>query len=155
PITDPTCAASAGVLDVARGDWAGDLIAALGLPRSLFPPVRPSGERAGGLTPAMAEATGLPAGLPVFAGIGDNQASFLGRVPDRDDTVLVNVGTGGQVAVWAPAYAFDPRLETRPFPGDGYLLVSAGLSGGSAYAQLERFFRDWESALQGAPSQRS
>jgi sugar (pentulose or hexulose) kinase len=155
PITDPTCAASAGVLDVARGDWADDLIAALVLPRSLFPPVRLSGERAGGLTPAMAEATGLPAGLPVFAGIGDNQASFLGSVADPDDTVLVNVGTGGQVAVWTPTYVFDPRLETRPFPGDGYLLVSAGLSGGSAYAQLERFFRAWEGALQGAPSERS
>jgi sugar (pentulose or hexulose) kinase len=89
----------------------------------------------------MALQTGLPAGLPVCVGIGDNQASFLGSVADRDDSVLVNVGTGGQVAVWSPRYLFDPQLETRPFPGGGYLLVSAGLSGGAAYAVLERFFR--------------
>ncbi len=149
PITDPTCAASAGVLDVARGGWAFDLIADLGLPREVFPPVRPSGTHAGGLTSAFAQATGLPAGLPIFSGIGDNQASFLGSVADRTNSVLVNVGTGGQVAVWSPHFAYDPHLETRPFPGDGYLLVSAGLSGGAAYAQLERFFRSVATEVAG------
>src|SRR5262245_55332062 len=29
PVTDPTCAASAGVLDVARGDWDGEALLAL------------------------------------------------------------------------------------------------------------------------------
>jgi sugar (pentulose or hexulose) kinase len=141
PVTDPTCAASAGVLDVARGEWAFDLLDALGLPRDLFPPVHPSGSRLGLLASAIAEKIGLPQGIPVFSGIGDNQASFLGSVADREHSVLVNVGTGGQVAVWSPTFAHDPLLETRPFPGDGFLLVSAGLSGGAAYAQLERFFR--------------
>jgi sugar (pentulose or hexulose) kinase len=150
PVTDPTCAASAGVLDVAKGDWAFDLIDALGLPRDVFPPVRPSGTYAGLLTHAIVEKLGKPQGVPVYGGIGDNQASFLGSVADRADSVLVNVGTGGQVAVWSPAFAYDPHLETRPFPGDGYLLVSAGLSGGAAYAQLERFFRAVAAEVAGA-----
>ncbi len=141
PVTDPTFAASAGALDVSRGDWADDLLAALQLPRSLLPPVVPSGSRAGTVTAALAEETGLPAGLPVFVGCGDNQASFLGSVADRAAAVLVNVGTGGQVAAWSPHFAVDAALEARPFPGGGYLLVSAGLTGGSAYAALERFFR--------------
>jgi sugar (pentulose or hexulose) kinase len=141
PVTDPTCAASAGVLDLARGDWADDLLAALDLPRELLPPVKPSGSRAGGLTGAMALKTWLPQGLPVFVGLGDNQASFLGSVADRAAGVLVNVGTGGQVVMWSPHLAFARALETRPFPGGGCLFVAAGLSGGSAYALLERFFR--------------
>jgi sugar (pentulose or hexulose) kinase len=140
-VTDATCAASAGLLDVRRGDWADDLVAALGLPRGVLPPVRPSGERRGGLTEAMARETRLPAGLPVLVGLGDNQASFLGSAGRAVGTLLVNVGTGGQVAAFTPTFAYHPELETRPFPGGGFLLVSAGLVGGAAYAALERFFR--------------
>jgi sugar (pentulose or hexulose) kinase len=140
PVTDPTLAASAGLLDVRAGNWCRDLIDCLGLPNKLFPPVRPSGERRGGLVEAVAKETGLPVGLPVFVGIGDNQASFLGSVAQPEETTLVNVGTGGQVAVFAPNFVYDSALETRPFLGGGFLLVSAGLSGGAAYALLEQFF---------------
>jgi sugar (pentulose or hexulose) kinase len=113
PVTDATCAASSGLFHVEAGYWDSDSIGALGLPASLFPTVRLSGEPLGHLTPAMAAATGLPAGLPVFGGIGDNQASFLGSVADRDESLLVNVGTGGQVAIYTERYTFDPLLETR------------------------------------------
>ena len=140
PSTDPTCAASSGALDLKRLDWDDETLSALGLPREMFPPVVASGTRLGGLTGPMAEATGLVEGLPVFVGVGDNQASFFGSVADRAASVLVNVGTGGQVATWCSRARYDGRIETRPF-FDGYLLVSAGLSGGAAYAALERFFR--------------
>jgi sugar (pentulose or hexulose) kinase len=140
PVTDATCAASAGLLDVFRGDWDRGLIQSLGLPREMFPPVRPCGEKRGVVSAAMAGETGLAPGLPVFVGLGDNQASFLGSVGQPDAT-LVNVGTGGQVAVFTPAFASDSELETRPFPGGGFLLVAAGLVGGASYAVLERFFR--------------
>jgi sugar (pentulose or hexulose) kinase len=142
PITDATCAASSGLLNVALGDWDQDALVALELQRSLFPEVRLSGERLGGLTSEAAAATGLPAGLPVFGGIGDNQASFLGSVGNPADSVLVNVGTGGQVAVFSDRFIWDALLETRPFPRGGFLLVSAGLAGGASYAALERFFRE-------------
>src|SRR5205823_397680 len=102
PVTEASCAASAGVFDLAAGDWSGALLASLDLPRELFPPVRPAGTRCGGLTANLALFTGLPEGLPVFVGIGDNQASFLGSVAGRERSVLVNVGTGGQVAQWTP-----------------------------------------------------
>jgi len=142
PATDPTCAASSGVWHLAQQQWDVTGLAALGLSPSLFPKVRRSGELLGNLTTQMAEATGLPKGLPVFVGIGDNQAGFLGSVASRADTVLVNVGTGGQVAAHAPNFIYDPSLETRPYPGQGYLLVSAGLCGGGSYAVLERFYRE-------------
>lgn len=137
PTTDPTCAASSGALDVARRDWDDGILGALGLSRGMLPRVVPSGTRAGGL----AAGFGLPAGVPVFVGVGDNQASFFGSVADRESSVLVNVGTGGQVAAWTPDVCQDRQTEARPF-FDGYLAVSAGLAGGAAYAALERFFRE-------------
>jgi sugar (pentulose or hexulose) kinase len=140
-VTDATCAAGSGLLDRHSRDWDADLLAALGLPAALFPPVRPSGERLGGLTPAVAAALDLPAGLPVCGGIGDNQASYLGSVADRVTTVLVNVGTGSQVTVYSPVFVYDPLVETRPYPDEGYLLVAAGLCGGRSYALLEQFYR--------------
>src|SRR5262249_10305933 len=141
PVTDPTCAASAGVFDVGAGTWDAAMIEALGLPRALFSEVRQSGDFLGGLTAEAAARTGLPEGLPVFVGIGDNQASFLGSVAQREDTMLVNVGTGGQVTAFTDTFRYDPRLETRPFPRGGFLVVAAGLCGGGSYAVLERFFR--------------
>lgn len=149
PVTDPTFAASAGVFDVRATAWADDLIAALGLPRSCFPEVRPAGTPLGTITREAAEATGLPAGLPVFLGVGDNQASFLGSVAERDDAELVNIGTGGQVSVFSESFLYVPELETRPFPG-GYLLACVGLTGGRTYALLERFFRQVGRDLFGA-----
>lgn len=140
-VTDPTCAASSGSLDVGRGDWDDPVLSALGLSRALLPRVVRSGSGIGGLKTDSASALGLPAGIPVFVGVGDNQASFLGSVADRTASVLVNVGTGGQVAMWSPHFVHAPQVETRPF-FDGYLVVAAGLSGGAAYATLERFYRD-------------
>jgi sugar (pentulose or hexulose) kinase len=74
-------------------------------------------------------------------------------VADREDTVLVNVGTGGQVNVFTGRFVDDPLLETRPFPGGSYLLVSAGLCGGASYAVLERFFREVGAQLMGVPAE--
>jgi sugar (pentulose or hexulose) kinase len=150
PVTDPTCAASSGALDVGAGKWDAAVIAALGLPPAMFPEVRQSGDPLGGLTAEATARTGLPEGLPVFVGIGDNQASFLGSVARRSDTALVNVGTGGQVTAFTDTFQYDPRLETRPFPRGGFLLVAAGLCGGGSYAVLERFFRAAGEQLFGA-----
>jgi sugar (pentulose or hexulose) kinase len=141
-VTDATCGASSGVLNVRTREWDPELLAALSLPQSLLPEVRPSGEYLGPLASPAAETTGLPAGLPVFVGIGDNQASFLGSVARRDEMVLVNVGTGGQVTAYTGQFLYDPLLETRPFLREGHLLVCAGLCGGHAYALLERFYRE-------------
>jgi sugar (pentulose or hexulose) kinase len=139
-VTDATCGASSGLFDVASGDWDADLLGKLGLLRGLLPDVKLSGALLGGLTASMASTTGLTPGLPVYVGIGDHQASFLGSVGNPAAAVFVNVGTGAQVASYTDRYVWNPLLETRPFPRGGYLLVSAGLCGGASYAALEHFF---------------
>ena len=99
-VTEPSCAGSSGVFNVLTRNWDDEAIGALGLPRSVFPEVREVSEPIGRLTSEIAAQTGLAAGIPICAAIGDHQASFLGSVTDRDTSVLVNVGTGAQVAVF-------------------------------------------------------
>lgn len=89
-------------------------------------------------------------GIPVYAAIGDNQAAFLGAVGDRQDALLVNVGTGSQVAVYSSKFLRVPGLETRPFPDGGWLLVGASLCGGRSYALLESFFRQTVKMVTGS-----
>ena len=141
PLTDPTLAASTGIWNLLTGSWDREALEQLALPRTLFPEVMASGSRIGSISAKTAAESGLPEGMPVFLGLGDHQASFLGAVADPGNSLFINVGTGGQVAAYIDEFQYDPSLETRPFAGGGFELVSAGLTGGKAYATLEAFFR--------------
>ena len=77
----------------------------------------------------------------VTAAIGDNQASFLGSVGNKSNTLLVNMGTGGQISILSDWYFEKDGIEARPFLNGKYLLAGASLCGGKAYALLENFFR--------------
>lgn len=87
-------------------------------------------------------------GIPVTCAVGDNQASFIGSVSDMENSVLVNMGTGGQVS-FLTDNAEDPALEVRPCYGDKYLCVGASLCGGRAFALLEQFLRSCASLVTG------
>lgn len=152
PTTDSTLAASAGVWNLVADNWDAGALACLSLPLSLFPDVLPSGTELGRLTPEGAADTGLPEGLPIYVGLGDHQASFLGAVAEPENSLFINVGTGGQVAAYISEFQYDPSLETRPFPDGAYELVSAGLTGGKAYATLHAFFRAIGKELSGVES---
>ena len=144
PVTDPTLAARWGLYSLVAGAWNAAFLQRLGLEARLFPPVRPSGERLGGLAPDVARQAGLPGGIPVFNALGDTQASFLGSVAEPERTLLLNLGTGGQVCWLVPG--FEPpteAVETRPLLPGCYLRVGASLCGGAAYAWLNRTVRAW------------
>ena len=51
----------------------------------------------------------------VTTAIGDNQASFLGAVGNKDNILLVNMGTGGQISVLSDQYFAENGIEARPF----------------------------------------
>ena len=130
PAVDPTNAASLGVYDLRRRDFDREALLQAGVDADLLP----------AMTEEPVLGTG-PLGRPVTVALGDNQASFLGAVGQPAGTLLVNMGTGGQVSVYSPDYLETEALETRPFPDGGWLLVGASLAGGRSYALLEQFFR--------------
>jgi xylulokinase len=76
-------------------------VEAAGLPHRLFPPVVKAGTPIAGLTAAAAQATGLPEGLPVVAGVHDGIATFIGAglvAPGR--SADVNGTSGGLALCW-------------------------------------------------------
>ena len=89
------------------------------------------------------EALGIYRERIVTTAIGDNQASFLGAAGNENNTLLVNMGTGGQISVLSDQYFTAEGIEARPFLHGTYLLAGASLCGGKAYALLEKFFREF------------
>ncbi len=128
PQTDCTDAASLGFFNVERGCFDTDALKKCGIDINLLPML------SSGYVGSYKDAD-------VYVAIGDNQASFLGATNGEKGSILINVGTGSQFSVYTKDYIECDGLETRPFPGGGYLIVGASLCGGRAYALLENFYR--------------
>ncbi len=144
PVTDPTLAASLGIYDLVSRRWNSSFVSRLELDEGLLPPIRHSGDRLGGMAKVVARTVGLPDGTPVFVALGDNQASFLGTVAEPEQSILVNLGTGGQICWMRPQFESPSEaLETRPLPAGAFLRVGASLCGGAAYAWLNDTARSW------------
>ena len=92
-------------------DWATDICEKLGIDAGLLPPLFESESLAGELRPDAARALGLPAGIAVAVGGADAPAAALGlglaREEDAKGTVLISLGTGGQVL----APLTEPRVD--------------------------------------------
>ena len=149
PVSDPTDAVSWGVYDLNHLGWNFDLIDSLGLDRTLFSNLAESCTPAGQLTDAMAEKLGAKAGIPVSVASGDHQCSFAGTVADYENTVAINVGTGGQASVYVDQPTPRGWLELRPFIQSGYLLAGVGVVGGRTFRTLRDFFNNASRALAG------
>ncbi len=146
-VTDPGDAASWGVYDLVHRAWNEALLTAFHVPGRLMPEVRESGIVLGGLSREMASQTNLPVGLPVCNAIGDNQAAVLGSVPAGSPAIQINVGTGGQINWPIDHFTRLEGMETRHLPVGRLMLVGPGLSGGDAYAWVNRTAAKWLSAF--------
>jgi sugar (pentulose or hexulose) kinase len=74
--TDSSHALKTGY-DLRRDAWPGDVMAALGVPDGMLPRVVRPGAELGRIDRGGAEATGIPAGTPVIAGMTDGCAAQL------------------------------------------------------------------------------
>lgn len=97
-VADPITASTSGLMDMARRQWSAPLAAVLGVDLEKLPEIMPANAVAGGLLPAVADALGLPADVPVVNGCGDAGASTLGAGCTQFGDVSVYLGTTGWVA---------------------------------------------------------
>jgi xylulokinase len=134
--TDPSDATGTSLAD-RDGAWAEALVAGLGLPAALLPPVREAAQTSGALLPAAADALGLPRGLPVATGAGDTLAAALGAGLQRVGDAQLAIGSSAQVIVPRSGWpGFSPRLNVYrsalPAGHPRWCQMAAMLNGGLA-----------------------
>lgn len=131
--TEVVDASSTGIFSTAKRDWAWEWIDQFEFPREIFPPVSESGDIAGTITKSCAEETGLPEGIPVIFGTGDQPAQSIGNGVIREGKLICNIGTGGQISAFAKAPVYDQQLRTNTFCHairDSYTIFGAALCSG-------------------------
>ena len=139
--TDASDASGTLLLDVRRRDWSPELLERLEIDPAWLPRVHEGPEVTGTLLPQVAAELGLPAGVPVAAGGGDNAAAAVGVGVVREGLVSSSVGTSGVLFAHAERFAPDPSGRVHAFchavPG-AYHLMGVTLSAGGSL----RWWRD-------------
>ena len=141
--TEPTDACSTALFDIRRRRWSEEVIRSAGLPASLFPKVIDPEDVAGSLRVAAAREMGLPAGLPVVAGCGDQVAQALAGGVVSPGTASLTVGSGGQLFVPVADPPEVPGRNLHVFchaPEDRWYLLGATLSAGLSLRWLRDLF---------------
>jgi xylulokinase len=150
--SDPSDGSGSLLLDVRRRDWSAEVLQGLEIEREKLPAILPSASLAGQLSPPAAGHLGLPAGLPVVTGAADTAAGLLGAGVTAPGDLLLNLSTGGQLALPSMEVEVDPRGRTHTFcsalePGPGraaWYRLGATLSAGGSL----RWLRDQVFDLQ-------
>lgn len=133
--TEVVDASSTCMFSTPDRDWAWNIIERFGLPRKLFPTVGEPLQIAGTVTRACARETGLPEGIPVIYGSGDQPAQSIGNGVCREGWLVSNIGTGGQISAFVQDPVYDKKLRTNTYchaaPG-GYTMLGATLCAGKS-----------------------
>ncbi|MBD2678150.1 MULTISPECIES: xylulokinase [Nostoc] len=140
--TEPSDASGVGCLNLAKRLWDTDILDALDIKPALFPSVIESTAIAGRLKPEIAARVGLPVGLPVIAGGGDNAAAAIGLGISSSNLNLgsLSIGTSGVIFAPCDRPIPDPQGRVHLFChiDGGYHLLGVTLAAGGSL----RWYRD-------------
>lgn len=136
-VTDVSTALKTGV-DPGTMTWPSQ-IKELGIPFQLLPRVVSPGTQVGEVIPSAAEATGLPAGVPVVAGCTDGTAGCLASGARAPGDLNVTLGTTLVFKAISNSPIIDPQgaVYNHRHPCGGYLPGAASSTGGD---WVEQFF---------------
>jgi rhamnulokinase len=144
-----TIASTSQFYNPVRREFAGELLARLGLDASILAKIVDPGFKLGPLLPEIAEASGLGA-VPVYATGGHDTASAVAAVPaeSSDEWCYISSGTWSLMGVELDAPVITPQSLTENFTNE------AGAAGKIRFLKniagmwlLEECRRDW--ALEG------
>lgn len=105
--TDYSDACGTGLFDLARKEWAEELVETMGLDLSILPRAVPSTAVVGELTSEAAQATGLAPGIPVVIGGGDGVCATAGAGIVGEGSAYVYLGS----SAWLATASRDPLLD--------------------------------------------
>ena len=133
--TDVSDASGMLLLDVATRAWSAPMLELCGLTAGQLPAVHESYEAIGTLLPEVAAELGLPGGVVVCAGAGDNAAAAVGTGCVGAGAMNVSLGTSGTVFI--PTAGFSPvgdRIHSFCHADGGWHLMGCILSAASCNA---------------------
>lgn len=114
-ISDMSDASGTAWLDVGKRDWSEPLLAATDMSIDQMPRLAEGTERAGALRGSIAERLGLPPGIPIAGGAGDNAASACGIGATEPGAAFVSLGTSGVLFTTTERFLADPASAVHAF----------------------------------------
>jgi xylulokinase len=133
--TDASDASGTLLLDVRARDWSDEILEALEIPRAWLPRVYEGPEVTGTVRDDIAGELGLPRGLPVAAGGGDNAAAAVGVGVVQEGSVSTSIGTSGVLFAHRDAFTPDASGRVHAFchaVPDAFHLMAVTLSAGGS-----------------------
>jgi xylulokinase len=113
--TDFSLASRTLALDLHNLRWAEELLEEVGIPPSLFAPLRESGSRLGTVTREAAGLTGLPEGACVTAGGHDHVCGALAVGVTETGTMLNSLGTAEAIFLPLERPLTDPQVGNQGY----------------------------------------
>lgn len=131
--TDYSDASGMLLLDVAHKSWSKEMLELCHITESQMPKLFESYEAVGTLKPEIAKQLGLPEGVKVCAGAGDNAAAAVGTGTVGEGACNISLGTSGTVFISSERFGVDPNNALHAFAhADGhYHLMGCMLSAAS------------------------
>ncbi|MBX2820356.1 MAG: xylulokinase [Rhodothermaceae bacterium] len=113
--SDKAGAAGTLLFDVAKRDWSPEVLKALDINPSFMPQTFEGTEVTGRLTREASIATGLPSGIPVVGGGGDQAAQAVGVGAVKEGIVALTLGTSGVIFASSNTPAIEPDGRLHAF----------------------------------------
>ncbi len=150
--TEPSDASATLMYDTAHLKWSDEILAAVGLSKSILPAVGGSSEILGRVNPDASNATGLAVGTPVVGGGADNACGAAGVGVVSPGEAVASWGTSGTLLAPLAEPKVDPQLRAHTFchvvPGVWYLMGVVLSAGGAFSWYREQLARD----IAGSPN---
>ena len=131
--TDVSDASGMLLMDVKNKCWSKEMMEICGIRESQLAHIYESYEKVGTLLPQTAQELGLPQGVIVAAGAGDNAAAAVGTGTVGDGSCNISLGTSGTIFIASEKFAVDSHNALHAFAhADGhYHLMGCMLSAAS------------------------
>ncbi|MBP9952768.1 MAG: xylulokinase [Cypionkella sp.] len=114
-ISEMSDSAGTAWFDTGRRDWSDNLLSACHLTRAQMPKLIEGSSASGTLRPELAARLGLPPGVIVAGGGGDNAAAGVGVGVVRAGEAFVSLGTSGVLFAANNGYQPDPATAVHTF----------------------------------------
>jgi len=114
------------LFDLAKRDWSPEVLSALNIPAEYLPKTYEGTDVTGTLSPEIVKTLGLPAGVPIYGGGGDQAAAAVGTGAVRVGVVSLSLGTSGVVFATTDGPFIEPEGRLHAFchsvPGKWHLM---------------------------------